>query len=532
MKLQLAIGPLVFALIALVQLPARDAGRQPPEPGTARITGSVVNDAGEFVRLARVTVRSLTSPPGEPEDIFTDANGRFVADGLPPGRYGVVAQKPGFVTTTYGSRRSGGPPVAVALEGGASEDVVVRLPRAAAIAGRITDQFGEPIEGMLVTVEQLVRSEGVVRPRSFGAMTSQTNDLGEYRVGGLAPGRYVVNVWRTNSNVAPTPIARTYFPGVVGLSRAQPIELSAGEQRTSTDFVAVPETALATLTVRFFDADGKAVSAEASLMSVGSAIPEVTTLPNSASEVSGHVEPGTWLLVGRGSAGVAATEIAIGSSDTSATLMLAKGGSIAGVIEADGDVPPALRLSVAEGRPGEIAPSRIRATGLTPPGGVFQLTGLIGPTVFRVVPSSAGGWTVKGIFAGDRDLTDTPIDFRSGVDVRDVRVVLTNRVAALSGATVDVQGTARIDCSVLVFPDDRARAARPMRYARWVRPDQHGSFAVDALLPGAYLVVAVNEVDDTQWMNVDYLDRFRAVATRVTLAESDKKIVTLRVATP
>ncbi|HMD35472.1 MAG TPA: carboxypeptidase-like regulatory domain-containing protein [Vicinamibacterales bacterium] len=551
MKFALIIGPFVLALAAVLQPPARDAA-QSAASETGRITGRVVSETGEPVRLARVTLQSLTSPPPivrfsgpaadasllgllpsyEPPETFTDANGRFIADGLSAGRYRIAVRKPGFVTTSYGARRPGEPPVDVVLDAGAREDVMVRMPRAAAIAGRIIDQFGEPIEGMLVTVEQLVRSEGFVSARSVGTMTKLTNDLGEYRVGGLGAGRYVVNVWRTNANVAPMAIARTYFPGVIGLSRAQPIELSAGEQHTSTDFVALPETALATLTVRFVDADGKAVSGTASLASVGTPIPEFTTLPNQAEQVSGHVEPGTWMLVGRGSDGVAAAEISIGSSDTSATLTLGKGGSIAGVIEADGELPAGVRFSVAEGRPNEIAPNRVRATALTPPAGTFRLTGLIGPTVFRVGPNLPRGWAVKGIFAGDRDLTDVPVDFRTGVDIGGARVVLTTRTAALSGTAVDAQGAVRVDCSILVFPEDRALAARPRRYARWVRPDQRAAFSIEDLLPGAYLAVAVDDVDDTQWMNADYLDRFRALAAHVTLAESDRKTITLRMATP
>ena len=42
---------------------------------------------------------------------------------------------------------------------------------------------------------------------------------------------------------------------------------------------------------------------------------------------------------------------------------------------------------------------------------------------------------------------------------------------------------------------------------------------MDDLLPGTYLAVAIaaDDVDDTQWQNGDYLDRFRSRATRVTL---------------
>ena len=65
---------------------------------------------------------------------------------------------------------------------------------------------------------------------------------------------------------------------------------------------------------------------------------------------------------------------------------------------------------------------------------------------------------------------------------------------------------------------------------RWARPNQNGRFAIEGLVAGEYLVVAVDDVDETQWLNADYLDRFRQRATRVTIGDSEKKTVELEVA--
>ena len=80
---------------------------------------------------------------------------------------------------------------------------------------------------------------------------------------------------------------------------------------------------------------------------------------------------------------------------------------------------------------------------------------------------------------------------------------------------------------VLIFPEDRTLLRSPRRVARWVRPNQQGRFFVDDLLPGSYLAVALDEVDEAEVWNADYLDRFRSRATRVTLGDREKKTIAL-----
>jgi hypothetical protein len=137
---------------------------------------------------------------------------------------------------------------------------------------------------------------------------------------------------------------------------------------------------------------------------------------------------------------------------------------------------------------------------------------------------------MKAKLYNGRDLSDAPIAFNAGTAIDGVRVLMTNRTATLAGAAVDAQGTPVADYSVLLFAADRALSAR--RYARWARPNQQGRFAIADVLPGEYLAIAVADVDDTQWQNADYLDRFRAAATKLTLAESEKKSLTLTLAPP
>src|SRR6516225_4452098 len=88
------------------------------------IQGRVVaGDTGDPLAHARIVVFDDATPL---PPIFTDAQGRFAGAPLPPGRYRLTATKPGYVLTTVAR-----------LSGTEADDVMVRMPRSSAIAGRV-----------------------------------------------------------------------------------------------------------------------------------------------------------------------------------------------------------------------------------------------------------------------------------------------------------------------------------------------------------------------------------------------------------
>ena len=500
----------------------------------------------------------LPPPPRQDQDkpppplIFTDNDGRFDVTSLEPGRYTLAVRKAGYVATTYGARHAGEPPIAIDLEDGGRATIAMRLPRSAGISGRILDQYGEPIEGVLVTAERLIRSEGRMTTRAAGSAT--TDDLGEFRVGGLSASRYVIGAsvnrpgeggifFDFGPGVDPDAMQeaimrvgvsqlRTYYPGVLGLSSAQPIEVRTAEERTSADFVIPPDTSFPALTLNFVDADGKSVPADVMLANAASAVPRFVPVPARNARITTRIDPGQWTVLARANNGtVGAVDVNV-TGDTAATVVLQRGGRISGRVETDGAPLPAIRFAMTAAHPAEIGVgSRWGGVAPTRPDGAFELRDLAGPLVLRVV-NVPRGWSVKSITYAGRDISETPIDFKPATAINDVHVVMTSRVAMIEGAAIDAQGSPLVDYSVLVFPEDRTRAAHARRFARWARPTSGGRFSIDDVLPGDYLAVAVTDVDDTQWQNADYLERFRAQATRVTLRESEKKTVMLTLVTP
>jgi hypothetical protein len=259
----------------------------------------------------------------------------------------------------------------------------------------------------------------------------------------------------------------------------------------------------------------------------------MTTSVTPDGEFSIVVAPGDYTLIAQNQNGAAMQHVTVGELDvTGIQLTLAKGARISGRVVFDGTAPPSARVSVeaSSPEPGEAVAMMGAAAGSslsvpTRPDGTFTLTGIVGRRELTVNARSITGWRVKSITAGGRDVLNLPLDFAGGEDLRDVVIVLTQQTTDLIGTVTDANGRAVSGVSVLVFADDRRRL--PGR-ARWVRPDTLGHFAVDGLPAGDYLVALAEDVDDRQWSTAAYLERYRAQAIHVMLADRANPPLALR----
>ena len=527
-----------LVLLSAVALHATSSSSFNPVPQQASggtIGGRVIAaDGGEALRNARVTI---TGPMSTPR-VFTDGDGRFLFANLTFGRYALVVRKAGYAQTRFGSRQPADPPVWIEITAESPAfSADMRLPRSGAISGRILDDLSEPIEMAQVFAERMIRTDGRVDAVTVASVT--TDDLGEYRLGGLPGGRYIVWARRLGSDTVQRTVvngrtvlerpdgmpSQAYYPSVTTLSAAQPVDVRAGEERASIDVTVAQRTpSRAMVRFSFIDADGKPMLATSVMVRLDDAVAGTAINTSGIGDnVAQRIDPGAWLLIARGvyAAGVAAVPIIVGSSDLSMSVPFQRGGRISGRVVMEGRSPPTAAIEL-EARP--IEPALARMPG--PPavtrarvGDAFTLTDLIGTRELRI-RSAPHGWVPKAILVRGRDLLDAPIEFKGDEQITGVEVVLTHDLAELSGTAAD--------SSILVFPDDLVRYRDVRRVARWVRPNQDGRFVVDDLLPGTYCVLATNKVDDAQWANVDYLEQFRAHATRVTLKAGDRHSLVLK----
>src|SRR5258706_2885 len=211
-----------------------------PATGRSTIRGRVLTaDSGQPMR--RAAVRITATELRVPRSGLTDADGRYEFRELPAGRYSVTVSKAAFVTWSFGQTQPSAPGKPLVLtDGQVADNVDVRLPRGAVITGRITDEFGEPVTNASVMLlrQQFIRGQRRLMPGGGG--NTQTNDIGEYRIFGLAPGQYYIAAQVQGGTIerfiggapaglegseARTAYALTFYPGTSDATSAQKIAL-------------------------------------------------------------------------------------------------------------------------------------------------------------------------------------------------------------------------------------------------------------------------------------------------------------------
>jgi hypothetical protein len=139
--------------------------------------------------LAKASVE-LRGPQGAL--LTTEVDGKFVFANLRPGSYRVIVRRDGFWPAEYGQRWVDGPGQSIALVANQkfSGARIVMTP-GGIITGRIANRGGQPASGARVramkpTIRENQRSLRIIQE-------TIANDLGEYRLSGLIPGRYYIS---------------------------------------------------------------------------------------------------------------------------------------------------------------------------------------------------------------------------------------------------------------------------------------------------------------------------------------------------
>jgi hypothetical protein len=182
--------------------PPRDvrAGVQAPAPvGTAQVTGAVtMAGTGQPARKTRVTL-SGTEIRGT-RSATTDDQGRFSFTALPAGRYSLSANRPGYLSISYGARQPGRQGTQIQLSEGQKFQANLQIPRGSVITGIVMDENGEPTPQVPVRVMRFVIQNG--QRTLQNSSSASTDDRGMYRIYGLLPGEYIVCATPRNNTVA------------------------------------------------------------------------------------------------------------------------------------------------------------------------------------------------------------------------------------------------------------------------------------------------------------------------------------------
>jgi hypothetical protein len=523
--------------------PPRDAGRA-AQPAAGRIRGRVVAaDTGQPLGRAQV---SLGGVPTGSRRTLTDADGRYEFADLPAGTFVVSVSKTGYVTLQFGQRRpfEPGRPVAVA-EGRTADRVDVALPRGGVIAVRVNDDLGFPIAGVDVRAQRFeYRPDGQrTLATVYGAIQGPmaTDDRGEIRLFGLMPGEYVITAvirfFSAPGTSVSTPVeayAPTFYPGVSSASQATPITVRIGEE-TAAQFSLV-RSRLARVSGILLDPDGRPANGGRVALVAGS-----PALPYSGPNVGpdgrfliADVPPGEYHVVVTFSTieEIWGTLAIAGDDLPDLRITVNPGVAVTGRLVFEGGAPARAQVSpfrivLAAANPVAVPGFTFGQATTTPDDdGRFGFGSVSGRIIIGV--TSPDGWMMKSIAVAGDDFTHAPIDLAGRTSLSNVVITMTSKLTTVSGQVADVRGQSVRDYAVVIVPAEAYEIGITNRRVRTLRAGPEGTFTTRGMMPGRYVAVAVEAVEEGRQFSPEFQQQVRRAGQEFSLREGETATLNLR----
>jgi len=122
------------------------------------------------------------------------------------------------------------------------------------------------------------------------------------------------------------------------------------------------------------------------------------------------------------------------------------------------------------------------------------------------------------LVAGQEAL-DTFVDVRQ--EVADASVLFTDQLTSLSGHAAP-------NSTVIIFSTNQTHWYPQSRRLLTMRAATDGSYTIPNVPPGEYFVAAADDIQPGQWFDPAFLQGLITGATKVTIAEGDKKTLDIR----
>src|SRR5580765_5698135 len=542
----------VLALALCVQGQTVDA---PKEPTKGSFEGTVVKDPDdEPIKKAIIEMIAENQGEGGNYTATSDAEGRFKIADILPGRYRVVLERAGYVGIDSKRKRSLG--WMLSIEAGQEiHDHKLHMLAAAIVTGRVLDEDGDPMANVDVSV---LRRKG----KSLEAIGSTaTNDLGEYRIGGLLAGKYYLSAmplpnfqtFATRKTIAgketaalQTSYLRTFYPGVVDRAQASTIELKAGME-TPMDFSLSRK---------------HAASVRGRVLGMAPGTGGMVSLRNKESFTefnSGeigkdgkfeilNVVPGSYritaMTVVNDKPHVESQPLEVDTSDVEDVEFVPQPPAIL-----RGRVRFSGKSSKAEGTSGFIF---LRSTegddefesgvtisgdettdssdyGKLKPDGSFEIKN-VRPGNYEIMfardSQEDRNSFVESVTAGTKEFVDTGLKVNGGAFVLDVTV--SSGAGVIEGVVTGDNKEPVIGSAVVAVPEARFRK-QASRYAR-AETDQNGRFSIRGLRPGTYSLCAWESAEEgDQYLDPDFLKTADEHGTPIKVEKSSHQRVELKI---
>ncbi len=520
----------------------------------ARLEGVVVNAAtGEPLRKVTVTARGSSSGGGQqflrtqdgsiavdqqegPGIGVTDALGNFVIEDVAPGRYAVTAARTGFVNAQWGSRGPGkqGAPLTIAA-GQKVRDLTIRMTPQGVVSGRVVDEDGDPMQGVMVQALRYVYNQG---KRVAGQVNSaNTNDLGEFRLPNLPPGRIFLLAVRQSFGARPAKAKEAYpvafYPNAPDLASAEPIDVTPGSDLRGVEF--------RMRKVRAFRVAGRLLGMPAGQRTAVMLIPRdmrrtgvpyfgnnnAVVAPDGSFEVTG-VLPGAYdAMANARSQGApslfARQQVDVANEDVNdLSLTLGPGLNVAGTVRADaGELPPGSRMQVRFNS----ADGNNQSNTNLKPDGKFSFGGM-SPGVYNAdLTALPDGYYLKSVRLGDVEIGPGGLDLTNAQSAA-LEFVIAPGAAVVAGSVQGKDGKPVAGIAVSIHPKDPALARSDREKSTLT--DQNGAFTFSSMAPGEYAVFAWDDAENGAWLYPEFRKPFESDASTVKLSSQGRETVQLK----
>lgn len=511
------------------------------------VEGYVRNSVtGEALSKASVTI-SANGRQQQNYAATTDASGKFSIRGIEPGQYRISARRNGYVPSEQSGRHAVSPGAMLTLASAQSiKNVEAKLIPHSVVTGRITDLDGDPVAHanvQLMRYRYTPQGQRELLPLNGG----ETNDLGEYRLFGVPPGKYFVGVaaqdrgpWGADSasggdEPAEAPVP-TYYPGATEVSQATAVDVQLGSSVQGID--------VRVLKAQTFRVSGQVVGAPSGgrqgmvvLLPRGAALAAAQMMqgwtggqwrPDGKFTIRG-VRPGSYTLMADSFDGDnrmrGLGEVEVGDRNVeNAQVVMQPAFEMQGTVRLEGQGTMEFNSVNVNLQPRE------RGSRFGFGGGGGGRAGADGKVTFRQTVAgqydvTVGGLPenhyVKSVRAGEVDTLAEGVHVLPGMQVD---VVVSPNGGKISGGVVNEKGEVVSSASVILL----APGAPPMRRFRIASVDQQGQFQLSGIAPGAYFLAAVEDTESGAFWEPEFLVKNDKLIEKISIREGASETKSLK----
>jgi hypothetical protein len=538
--------------IAITLLAATAASAQAPSPPrTSRIEGIVLSDFDSApLRRARVTLEAreagLTSL-----SVDADDQGAFVIRNIAAGEYSLVARRDGYLENSVSSRGTLRMPRSFTLGAGQNlTDITFRLRPWGVLSGKIRYDDGDAAVG--VRVELILERRLRGRSQFRVATSALTDDHGDYRVYGLAPGAYYVAAAaereasitdseeqnRADAQGRELPVygySTTFYPDTLKLSEAVSVRVDYGREVGGVDIFLKP--------VRKVKVRGHVVSGLSGAVIKPSSVllermdahsngalpaPVVATYDAQSNfEIKG-IAPGIYRIWAETRETnrrlIARKNITVSSDDADGVDLIALPEAAAtfetrmeGGAAMPASFPWRLLLEPRSER-GQIVEERPERGATT-----FHAS-LMPEEVYDVfLPNTPNDAYLSAVLVGGTDVRPTGLTGAQAAN-QSVEVVLDSRGGSIVGRAFSPDNDALSGASVVLIPDP---SGGRLQHYRETQADEYGQFQIRGIAPGKYTLVAWLDDPTCDVYDESSLSACRAAGLAVAVEASSQQELVL-----